>query len=42
VHRDLLALGRLVSLADDDVFDAELEGDVTSGLVDLGSFERQC
>jgi hypothetical protein len=38
VHRDLLALRRLVSVADGDVVDAELEGDVALGFVDLRSF----
>ena len=37
VHRDLRALRRLVSVADDDVVDPELEGDVALGLVDLRS-----
>jgi len=32
VHRDLLALGRLGSVADDEVIDAELEGDVDGGI----------
>jgi hypothetical protein len=39
MDRDLLALGRLFAVARDDVFDAELEGDVPFRLVDLRSRE---
>ncbi len=40
MDRDLAALPGLVSFADDDVVDAELEGNVPLGLVDRGSLER--
>ena len=41
MHRHLGALGRLLSVADDDVVDTELEGDVSFWLVDLWPFEWQ-
>jgi hypothetical protein len=41
VHRDLLAARRLGSVADDEVFDAELERDVTFGFIDVRAFESQ-
>src|SRR4029079_19405884 len=37
----LLAARRLGSVSDNEVFDAELERDVTFGLVDLRAFESQ-
>jgi hypothetical protein len=39
VHRHLLALRRLVTVADGEIFDAELEGDIAVRLVDLRPFE---
>src|SRR5204863_2984926 len=39
VHGDLPSLRRLVALADDDVLDPEVEGDVALGLLDLRPFE---
>ncbi len=40
MHRDLAALLRLVAVADDEVVDPEVEGNVAFGLVDLRSFGR--
>jgi catechol 2,3-dioxygenase-like lactoylglutathione lyase family enzyme len=40
VHRDLRALGRLGAVADGEVLDPELEGDVALGLVDLRALQR--
>jgi len=41
VNGHLLALDRLVAVADDDVLDPELEGDVAVGSLDLWPFECQ-